>query len=159
MLSHVPNPRCTNILWPSSKIKLCYCRIFIGAQRVSIHYQYAPIQAQRLHIQTQLHAVASSLNPYRQLQQNPWTAYTQRAWSMISAKFALRLRDKKHIGVVLSALPWAVLVFYKVRWRLRRPLEAPRLISSPANPELPFLATPMLPDVYGSSILLKFKIC
>jgi hypothetical protein len=48
---------------------------------------------------------------------------------------------------------------YKVRWRLRRPLEAPRLISSPANPELPFLAAPMLPDVYGSNILLEFEIC
>jgi len=45
----------------------------------------------------------------------------------------------------------------QVRWRLRRPLEAPRLISSPANPELSFLAAPMLPDVYGSNILLEFK--
>jgi len=50
-----------------------------------------------------------------------------------------------------------VRMFYKVWWRLCRPLEAPRLISSPANPELPFLAAPILPDVYGSDILLEFK--
>jgi len=28
-----------------------------------------------------------------------------------------------------------------------------------ANPEFSLLAAPMLPDVYGSNILLEFKIC
>jgi len=48
---------------------------------------------------------------------------------------------------------------YKVRWQLDSPVEAARLISSLANPELLFLAAPMLPDEYGSNILLEFRIC